>query len=58
MRLALALAERGRGRTRPNPIVGAVVVRNGREVGRGWHTAAGRPHAEAVALARAARPST
>ena len=55
MRLALALAERGRGRTRPNPIVGAVVVRNGREVGRGWHTAAGRPHAEAVALARAGR---
>src|SRR5258705_9363858 len=53
MRRALALAERGRGRTRPNPIVGAVVVRAGRIVGEGWHTAAGRPHAEVVALGRA-----
>ena len=50
---ALRLAERGRGRTRPNPIVGAVVVKGGRVVGEGWHTAAGRPHAEVVALARA-----
>ncbi len=55
MRRALALAERGRGRTRPNPIVGAVVVRAGRVVGEGWHTGAGRPHAEAVALERAGR---
>ena len=55
MRRALRLAERGRGRTRPNPIVGAVVVRAGRVVGEGWHTAAGRPHAEVVALARAGR---
>ncbi|HTM58500.1 MAG TPA: bifunctional diaminohydroxyphosphoribosylaminopyrimidine deaminase/5-amino-6-(5-phosphoribosylamino)uracil reductase RibD [Candidatus Udaeobacter sp.] len=53
MRRALRLAERGRGRTRPNPIVGAVVVRKGRVVGEGWHTAAGRPHAERAALARA-----
>src|SRR5262249_31530058 len=52
---ALALAERGRGRTRPNPIVGAVVTRGGRVVGEGWHTAAGRPHAEVVALRRAGR---
>jgi diaminohydroxyphosphoribosylaminopyrimidine deaminase/5-amino-6-(5-phosphoribosylamino)uracil reductase len=52
---ALRLAERGRGRTRPNPIVGAVVVRGGRVVGEGWHLAAGRPHAEAVALARAGK---
>src|SRR5207253_2068133 len=55
MRGALRLAERGRGRTRPNPIVGAVVVRDGRVVGEGWHTGAGRPHAEVVALARAGR---
>ncbi|HEY2955311.1 MAG TPA: bifunctional diaminohydroxyphosphoribosylaminopyrimidine deaminase/5-amino-6-(5-phosphoribosylamino)uracil reductase RibD [Candidatus Eisenbacteria bacterium] len=47
---ALRLAERGRGRTHPNPIVGAVVVRGGRIVGEGWHRAAGRDHAEIVAL--------
>ena len=47
---ALRLAERGRGRTRPNPIVGAVVVRGGRIVGEGWHRAPGRDHAEIVAL--------
>lgn len=55
MRRALALAERGRGRTRPNPIVGAVVVRDGRVVGEGWHRAAGEPHAEVMALRRAGR---
>ena len=53
MRRALRLAERGRGATRPNPIVGAVVVSGGRVVGEGWHRAAGLPHAEALALARA-----
>jgi diaminohydroxyphosphoribosylaminopyrimidine deaminase/5-amino-6-(5-phosphoribosylamino)uracil reductase len=53
MRRALRLAERGRGRTRPNPIVGAVVVRAGRVIGSGWHRAAGTPHAEVTALARA-----
>jgi diaminohydroxyphosphoribosylaminopyrimidine deaminase/5-amino-6-(5-phosphoribosylamino)uracil reductase len=53
MRRALALAERGRGRVSPNPIVGAVVVRNGRVVGEGWHRALGLPHAELVALTRA-----
>jgi len=53
MRRALRLAERGRGRTAPNPIVGAVVVKDGRVVGEGWHRALGEPHAEAVALARA-----
>jgi len=47
---ALALAERGRGSTRPNPIVGAVLVRAGRVVGEGWHSAAGADHAEVVAL--------
>jgi diaminohydroxyphosphoribosylaminopyrimidine deaminase / 5-amino-6-(5-phosphoribosylamino)uracil reductase len=50
MRRALALAARGRGRTRPNPMVGAVVVRDGRVVGEGWHRAAGQEHAEVAAL--------
>ncbi|HLB03578.1 MAG TPA: bifunctional diaminohydroxyphosphoribosylaminopyrimidine deaminase/5-amino-6-(5-phosphoribosylamino)uracil reductase RibD [Gaiellaceae bacterium] len=47
---ALVLAERGRGTTHPNPLVGAVVVRNGEIVGEGWHERAGGPHAEVVAL--------
>jgi diaminohydroxyphosphoribosylaminopyrimidine deaminase / 5-amino-6-(5-phosphoribosylamino)uracil reductase len=47
---ALALAERGRGTTHPNPIVGAVVVRDGEVVGEGWHERKGGPHAETVAL--------
>ena len=50
---ALRLAVRGRGRTRPNPIVGAVVVRDGRIVGEGWHLVYGGDHAEVVALADA-----
>lgn len=54
MNRALALAERGRGRTSPNPMVGAVVVdRQGVVVGRGWHESAGGPHAEIRALADA-----
>ncbi len=47
---ALELAERGRGTTHPNPIVGAVVVRDGAVVGEGWHERKGGPHAEVVAL--------
>src|ERR687886_684592 len=47
---ALELAERGRGTTHPNPLVGAVVVRDGEVVGEGWHERAGGPHAEVVAL--------
>ena len=47
---ALELAERGRETTRPNPLVGAVVVRDGEVVGEGWHERAGGPHAEVVAL--------
>jgi diaminohydroxyphosphoribosylaminopyrimidine deaminase/5-amino-6-(5-phosphoribosylamino)uracil reductase len=47
---ALELAERGRGTTHPNPVVGAVVVRDGEIVGEGWHERKGGPHAERVAL--------
>jgi diaminohydroxyphosphoribosylaminopyrimidine deaminase / 5-amino-6-(5-phosphoribosylamino)uracil reductase len=58
---ALELAERGRGTTHPNPVVGAVVVRAGEVVGQGWHERKGEPHAEVNALAAAgerARGST
>jgi diaminohydroxyphosphoribosylaminopyrimidine deaminase/5-amino-6-(5-phosphoribosylamino)uracil reductase len=51
MRRALALAERGRGTTRPNPVVGAVIVRGGRVVAEGFHRRAGEAHAEVNALA-------
>jgi diaminohydroxyphosphoribosylaminopyrimidine deaminase / 5-amino-6-(5-phosphoribosylamino)uracil reductase len=47
---ALELAERGRGTTRPNPMVGAVVVSDGEVVGEGWHERPGLPHAERLAL--------
>jgi len=50
MRAALALAKRGVGRTAPNPPVGAVVVKRGAIIGRGYHRAAGQPHAEVEAL--------
>lgn len=50
MALALDLAERGRGATSPNPMVGAVVWNRGRIAGRGHHARAGAPHAEVVAL--------
>ena len=50
MRLALNLARRGLGQTSPNPAVGAVLVRAGRVIGRGWHQQAGGPHAEIHAL--------
>src|ERR1700759_1842763 len=53
MRLALTLGRRGLGRTWPNPAVGAVVVKDGVIVGRGWTQAGGRPHAEPEALKRA-----
>jgi len=53
MAVATALAERGRGRTAPNPNVGCLIVRGGRVIGRGWTQPGGRPHAEAVALAEA-----
>jgi len=50
---ALDLARRGRGTTSPNPMVGAVVVRDGKIVGSGYHQAAGMPHAEVIALRQA-----
>jgi diaminohydroxyphosphoribosylaminopyrimidine deaminase/5-amino-6-(5-phosphoribosylamino)uracil reductase len=53
MQLALTLGRRGQGRTWPNPAVGAVAVKDGVIVGRGWTQPGGRPHAEPVALARA-----
>lgn len=56
MRRALTLAARGMGKTHPNPMVGAVVVKNGRIVGEGWHRRPGEPHAEALAI-REAGPS-
>lgn len=51
--MALRLAEKARGRTSPNPMVGAVVVKDGRVISRGYHKKAGTPHAEAVALKKA-----
>lgn len=53
MGAALALGERGRGLTAPNPCVGCVIVREGKVVGRGWTQQGGRPHAEAMAIAQA-----
>jgi diaminohydroxyphosphoribosylaminopyrimidine deaminase / 5-amino-6-(5-phosphoribosylamino)uracil reductase len=50
---ALELAERGRHTAHPNPVVGAVVVRDGEVVGEGWHERKGGPHAEVNALAAA-----
>jgi len=50
MRRALELAERGRGRVSPNPLVGCVLVHEGEVVGEGWHHRAGAPHAEVEAL--------
>lgn len=53
MKRALELAARGRGRTSPNPMVGAVLVKDGRIVGEGFHPRAGAPHAEIYALQQA-----
>jgi diaminohydroxyphosphoribosylaminopyrimidine deaminase / 5-amino-6-(5-phosphoribosylamino)uracil reductase len=54
MELALVEATKGIGRTAPNPPVGAVIVKDGVVLGKGWHRAAGQPHAEREALADAA----
>ncbi|MDA0166126.1 bifunctional diaminohydroxyphosphoribosylaminopyrimidine deaminase/5-amino-6-(5-phosphoribosylamino)uracil reductase RibD [Solirubrobacter ginsenosidimutans] len=50
---AIELAEGGRGRTSPNPLVGAVIVRDGHVLGEGFHAALGEPHAERAAIAAA-----
>jgi diaminohydroxyphosphoribosylaminopyrimidine deaminase/5-amino-6-(5-phosphoribosylamino)uracil reductase len=55
MRRALALAARGLGETNPNPMVGCVLVKQGRVVGEGFHPRAGEPHAEVLALRAAGR---
>lgn len=53
MKRALHQAEKGRGRTSPNPMVGAVLVKRGKVVGEGYHARAGEPHAEIVAIEKA-----
>src|SRR5437764_1750702 len=55
MRVALGLARQGYGMTSPNPMVGAVLVKGGKIIGRGWHRRAGEPHAEIEALRDAER---
>src|SRR6202023_1900894 len=50
MRAALALARRSHGCTSPNPMVGAVLVKQGKVIGQGWHRRPGEPHAEIEAL--------
>ena len=52
---ALDLASRGLGHTRPNPAVGAVIVKGGRIIGEGWHKKAGSDHAEVAAIKNALR---
>jgi diaminohydroxyphosphoribosylaminopyrimidine deaminase/5-amino-6-(5-phosphoribosylamino)uracil reductase len=53
MKRVLRLAEKGRGRTCPNPMVGAVIVKGNKVVGEGYHSKAGQDHAEVIALKRA-----
>src|SRR5580704_10012804 len=55
LEIALELAERGLGQTSPNPAVGAVIVRDGQVMGRGYHTWAGVKHAEVLAIEDADR---
>ena len=55
MRDALALAERARGWTFPNPMVGCVIVKGGKRIAEGYHRRAGQPHAEVLALKQAGR---
>ena len=53
MKLAIQEAEKGRGLTSPNPTVGAVIVKDNKIIGQGFHPKAGMPHAERMALADA-----
>lgn len=56
MERACELAERGLGHTRPNPAVGAVIVKDGKIIGEGWHKKAGKDHAEVAAIKNSSRP--
>ncbi len=56
MQRALILAENGIGKTNPNPLVGAVIVKNGRIIGEGWHERYGQAHAEVNAVRNASEP--
>ena len=56
MKLALSLAEKGLGHTSPNPMVGAVIVKDGRIIGQGYHKCYGGPHAERDALSSCTEP--
>ncbi|MEQ8197599.1 MAG: bifunctional diaminohydroxyphosphoribosylaminopyrimidine deaminase/5-amino-6-(5-phosphoribosylamino)uracil reductase RibD [Clostridiaceae bacterium] len=56
MRRALELAKKGEGRVNPNPMVGAVIVKDGEIIGEGYHEYCGGPHAEVNAIANASRP--
>src|ERR1051325_4120426 len=56
MRAALRFARRGYGATSPNPMVGAILVKGGRIIGRGWHHCAGQPHAEIEAIRDSLKP--
>ena len=58
MHLALKLAQKGRGKTSPNPMVGAVVVKKGKILSRGYHRKFGGPHAEAVAIKACGKEAT
>lgn len=53
MKKALELALKAKGQTSPNPLVGAIVVRDGKIIGEGWHQYCGKEHAEAIALKKA-----
>src|SRR5438034_569005 len=53
MNAALLLARRGYGATSPNPMVGAILIKDGAMIGRGWHRRAGAPHAEIEAIREA-----
>lgn len=53
MSLAINLAKKAQGMTNPNPVVGAVIVRNGKIIGKGYHSKAGLPHAEIEAIKNA-----
>jgi len=55
MRRAIELAKRGRGNVSPNPLVGAVIVKNGKIIGEGYHKKAGTPHAEIIAIKKAGK---